>query len=457
VRSTVCLAAVAASLCALPMPAMAQDETADVAAMRAEIVRLRAQLEQLEGRLNKVETQASAPPPPAAAPVATAPQQVAAAAPETSITWRGAPQFSNGKGVTFKPRGRLQLDTSYVSRPRGTIAPTLGWSSDVRRAYLGVDGALGGGFGYRLEVDFASGSALLTDAWLTYEKGAMTVTIGHQKTFGGLDELTSDLETSLLERASFTQAFGFERRLGVSVALAKGDFLLNAGAFADDLETMGTSLTDDSFSLDGRLAYMPKLGDTQLHFAGSLHHRQLQSLLAPLRYRARPGARTTDIRFVDTGTFSATSETGYGLEFALGHGPFHLASEAFWQHVDRPNFSDPTFFGGYGEIGYVFAGGKGRSYSKGTFGAVRPTKGLDKGGSGAWQVNLRYDWLDLNDASIRGGTQRTLGASLVWVPVEHVKFLANYLRISVEDTPVLIGALNDYDVDVFGLRAQYDF
>jgi phosphate-selective porin OprO/OprP len=442
----------------MPVSAMAQEGETDVAAMRAEIARLRAQLEQLEGRLNKVETQAVVATPSATpAPVASAPQQATAAAPETSITWRGAPQMSNGKGITFKPRGRLQLDTSYVSRPSNSGAPTLGWSSDVRRAYIGVDGALGGGFGYRLEVDVATGSALLTDAWLTFEKGPLTVTIGNHKTFGGLDELTSDLETSMLERASFTQAFGFERRLGVSVALAKGNFLLNVGAFADDLETMGTGVKDDSFSLNGRLVYMPKIGGTQLHVGGSLHRRELQGLLAPLRYRARPGARTTDMRFVDTGAFSATSETGYGLEFALGHGPFHVASEAFWQHVDRPNFSDPTFFGGYGEIGYVFAGGKGRSYSKGAFGAIRPTKGLDKGGAGAWQVNLRYDWLDLNDASVRGGTQRTLGASLVWVPIERVKFLANYLRVSVEDTPVLVGALNDYDVDVFGLRVQYDF
>ena len=39
----------------------------------------------------------------------------------------------------------------------------------------------------------------------------------------------TDLETSLLERAAFTQAFGFERRLGLSVGYAKGNIVANAG------------------------------------------------------------------------------------------------------------------------------------------------------------------------------------------------------------------------------------
>ena len=43
------------------------------------------------------------------------------------------------------------------------------------------------------------------------------------------------------------------------------------------------------------------------------------------------------------------------------------------------------------------------------------------------------------------------------MPIEHVKFLANYLHIEVEDTPVLAGGRSDYATDVIGLRAQYDF
>lgn len=440
--------------CALaPAPAFAEQE--DVTQLRAEIARLRSALEGMEARLNKVET---APVPVASsapAPIASS-AAPASAEPQTAIQWKGAPQFTRSDGLMFKPRGRLQLDTNNISRPEGNNAPTLGWGADVRRAYLGVDGALGGGFGYRLEVDFASGNAQFTDAWMTYESGPLTLTLGHHR-ITTLEDMTSDLDTSFLERAAYTQAFGIERRLGVSAEYSKGAFQISAGIFSDDLETLGSGITANGYSLDGRIVAMPKLGETQLHFGGSLHHRELNDVATSVRYRTRPAARTTDMRFVDTGAFSATTETGYGLEFAAARGPLHVATEAFWQKVARPGLADPTFFGSYGEIGYVLTGAKGRPYRDGAFGTMKPTRGIDKGGWGAWQVNARYDWLNLNSAAIRGGKQSSYGASLVWVPIEHIKFLANYQRIEVSDTPVLAGTRNDYGVDVFGLRAQYDF
>jgi len=438
----------AASLVA-PCSAWAQTpEEADT--LREEIARLRAELESLEARLGKMETgtvraQTSQPAEPAVETRS-----------ETQVAWKGAPQFSSSEGFTFDPRGRLQLDMNSISRPEGMEAP-LGWAADVRRAYLGVDGTLGGGFGYRLELDFASGSAQFTDAWLSFERGPLTLTLGHHR-ITTLDDMTSDLETSFLERAGFTQAFGFERRLGLSATYEKGDLQLSAGMFSDDLETLGTAdVRANSYSFDTRLVFMPKFGDTRLHLGGSFHHRELNDLTQTVQYRARPGARTTDMRFVDTDSFDATAETGYGLEFAVLHGPFHGAAEGFWQHVETPGTPDPLFFGAYGEIGYVFAGGKARGYEDGAFTSIKPTRGLDKGGWGAWQVNVRYDWLDLNHGAVVGGRQQTWGASLVWVPVERVKFLANYLRVDVAGTPILAGTRDDYAADVFGLRAQYEF
>ncbi len=448
--------ALATTALVTPGELRAQD-AASVTELRSEIDRMRAELARMQARLDQLQQKGTSAPAPAVAPAASAaPTTTAAAAAAPAPSWKGAPTFTDGKGLTFKPRGRLQLDTNSVSRPAGIGAPTLGWASDVRRAYLGADGTLGAGFGYRLEADFANG-AQLTDAWLTYSRGPLTLTIGHQKPLGSLDELTSDLETSLLERASFTQAFGFERRLGVSATYTKGIALVSLGAFADDFDTMGSGIADNSYSLDGRVVLMPKVGDVQLHLAGSLHHRELNDLSTTLRYRARPGARTTEMRFVDTGLFSATAETGYGLEFAAIKGPVHATGEAFWQSVDRPSLPTPTFFGGYAEVGYVFAGGETRSYKNGAFGTLKLTRGMDKGGWGAWQVNLRSDWLDLNSAGVKGGRQRTLGVSLVWVPVDHVKVLANFLHINVDDTPVLAGARSSYSSDVVGLRTQYDF
>ena len=432
----------------LAVPAQAQ-EAGDVAAMRAEIARLRAQLEQLESRLSTVEangkvtttgaapasgSQASAAPVPVSVSPPAMATSTAPAKAETQVAWKGAPQWTGPGGGSFKPRGRIQFDGSVVSRPQGISEPTLGWSNG--------------------EVDFAGSTPQFTDVWMTYKKGPLTFTLGHDR-LTTLEDLTSDLDTSFLERAAFVGAFGFERRLGLSVKYSKGDLLASAGIYTDDLATLGSGVPDDSYALDTRFVYHPKIGGVQWHLGASAHHRELNALATALRYRGRPGSRTTSARFVDTGLFSANAETGYGVEFAAVRGPLHVASEAFWQNVTRPGLPDPTFFGSYAEIGYVLGGARG--YEDGSFGKIIPRNGIDKGGLGALQANLRYDWLDLNDRGVRGGTQRTLGLSMVWVPMEHVKFMADYLRVTVANTPILAGSSSDYDVDVIGLRAQYDF
>ena len=82
---------------------------------------------------------------------------------------------------------------------------------------------------------------------------------------------------------------------------------------------------------------------------------------------------------------------------------------------------------------------------------------MGKGGFGALQVNARYDHVDLSDAAILGGTQDAYGVSLIWIPTEYVRFIANYGHLDLEDAAVLAGGSNDYSADVFGLRAQIDF
>jgi phosphate-selective porin OprO/OprP len=76
---------------------------------------------------------------------------------------------------------------------------------------------------------------------------------------------------------------------------------------------------------------------------------------------------------------------------------------------------------------------------------------------GAVQLNLRYDYLDLNDAGITGGTQNGFGVSLVWTPTDYTRFIMNYGRMEYDDAAVPAGIETSYTVDAFGMRAQVDF
>ncbi|NVD43706.1 porin [Qipengyuania atrilutea] len=436
-------------------PAAAQD--ADSRA--AEIAELRAQIEALTARVDELEredrasvttlTNSDVPP---AADTAVAETPVDASEPPFDVAWKGAPVIEGRGGWSFKPRGRFNFDAGVVDAPSGTGVDD-GFGSEARRIRLGVEGDIPGGFGYKVEVDFAEG-AEITDAILTYGSGGATITIGQHNNFQSLDELTSSRFTSHIERAAFTDAFGFERLLGVSAEYLSGDVLIQGGVFSDNIE----DLPGERWGVDGRAVYLPKIGDSQMHLGGSLHYADIAPADS-LRYRYRPLVHFTDTRFVDTRSFDARSERGIGLESAFISGPFHAAGEAFWQTVSRPgDIEDADFFGGYAEVGYFLTSGDTRGYKAGVFDRVKPANPVGEGGFGALQVNLRYDYLDLTDGVITGGMQNGYIASLVWTPTDYTRFLMSYGRLAYDGAviPAKDGETS-YSVDSLGVRAQIDF
>lgn len=443
-------------------PVHAQSE-AEVAAMRAELAAMREQMAAMMSKVdaleavvaaNDTETNANT-----AASTSDANEAVQSATNIPTTQFKGAPEVKGPGGFSFKPFGRLQVDTAHVGSPDGLVDAGLGRGTEVRRARIGVSGDISGGFGYKIEVDFADNSAEITDAILTYNANDnLGIVVGQHNNFQGLEELTSSRFTSFMERAAFTDAFGFERRVGVSAGYTAGDLLVHGGVFTDDIDALDD--VNESIGGDARIVYAPKVGDAQLHFGGSLHYRDFNDAATTARYRQRPFVHTTDTRLIDTGSFSAGSETGYGAEAAVISGPFHAVAEGYWQKPNRPRaLADPAFFGGYVEAGLFLTGGDSRGYKGFKFDRIKPENPFGEGDFGAVQVNARYDYLDLNDAGIIGGTQNAYALSLIWTPTAYTRFLANYARVSYDDataTATVTGD-TDYAIDVFGMRAQFDF
>ena len=441
-----------------PAPALAQDGSgiaAEIAAMRAEMSRMAARIDSLEAELAATEAQAEAATELAGQAVSAATAAEAGSAPPTDIVFKGAPQIEGENGWSFKPRGRLQYDAGFVNAPDST-GVSDGFGNEARRARLGVSGDMPGGFGYKFEIDFAGSDVTVTDALIGYETGDVEFTVGQFNNFQSLEELTSSLHTTMIERAAFTDAFGFERRVGVAAEYGGENVLVQAGLFTDNMD----DLSNRNWSADGRVVVNPKLGgdDTVLHLGGSIHYADLQSG-ETVRYRQRPLVHFTSTRFINTGNLDASSEFGLGVEGAVIAGPFHAAAEGFWQQVNRPGaLTDPTFFGAYAEVGYFLTAGDTRGYKGGKFDRVKPTSPVGEGGAGSVQVNLRYDHLDLNDAGVIGGTQDGYFLSLIWKPTDYTALLANYGRLQYDDAVIpAVGGDTSYGVDSFGVRAQVDF
>lgn len=460
------------------VPAQAATSNADLAAMQAQLQQMQAQMQSQMEAMNAMQAQiqalqgqlaeAKAKTDATAVAVAAIPAPTVSAKPPVAISWDGGPKIESpvdpknpkaGKW-SFKPRGRLQIDTASVMAPSSIGSKSLGLATEFRRAYFGFDGTIPGNFGYRIEADIGSSAIDPTDVYLTYTGiKNLTLTIGQHKPFESMEDTESDLFTSFMERAAFNTAFGFERRLGISAQYQKGMVLAQAGVFTDNVTDLNAD-TDNSYSIDGRFALQPKLFGGQTHIGGSAHYHDLNDGAATVRYRARPFTHTTDIRFVDTKAISALSETNYGVELAWTGGPLHVAAESQWMKVGRPGgIGNPTFNGGYVEAGMFLTKGDTLPYkaNEGVWGRIKPKNGVDKGGLGALQVNVRYDWLDLNDNGVIGGRQQLAGASLLWVPTDYVRFILDYGHMWIDDAAVAAGTDRSYTADVLGMRAQFDF
>lgn len=461
---------VAALALTIAVPAHAQTISAEEAAhLRAEVAALKATVERLEKRLDESGPGAAdAAANPAAKEVPAAQEVVASTVPQDPepprVEWKGSPRVVQGDRA-FKVKGRIQADANYVAAPDGLNDPGLGFSSEFRRIRLGGEGKLGSGIGYKLELELSDNSVDLVDTFVTYERGPILLTLGNQNPFQSLDELTGDTSGSLMERAAFTDAFNFERRLGFSAQYRRGPVVAQIGAFTDDIGALANDSDgpaggdeNNSFSLDGRLAYAPKLGETQLHVGGSVHWRKLSRISEdPVRYRQRPFVHSTNSRLIGTSPLLVREEFSKGFELGVIHGPFHAVAEGHWLRAERVDAPSANFWGGYAEVGYFLTPGDTRPYDRGIFGAANPKRPISEGGIGAVQVNLRYDYLDLDDGAVQGGTQNAYLAALVWTPIQYLRFNLNYGYILYTGATPLVDGRTNYAVQIVGSRFELDF
>jgi phosphate-selective porin OprO and OprP len=354
----------------------------------------------------------------------------------------------------LRPRWRVQYDVAEINGPTG-LAGT-GDFEDIRRARIGVDLKMPNGFAARVETELTTDPIELTDAYLQWSNKHFKVIAGQQKAQLPLDEENSNLNISFLERAAFVSTFGYGRRTGVSGHYTKGDWAIAAGVYTDPLILLNDVGTN-STSVDLRTFWSPKVGETKLHFAAAYHWRDLNDVgAAPIRYRSRPSIRIVDTRYIGTPGLAVDKEQRFGLEAAAVNGRFHFAGEAHWLKAQRVALDDPTFFGAYAEVG-MFLTRDSRPLKGGAFGAIKPSKAVGSGGIGAVQLNVRYDYLDLNSSGVTGGRQNGYLASLIWTPAENFRLMGQYSKLKYSDAAIAVAGDRSYTVDIIGVRGQISY
>jgi len=441
-------------------------------------------------------------------------------------SWKGAPQWDDkDAGFTFKPKGLIQWDAGYNGFPggdelRGTVGglnfANLGWNSRARRLTIGADGTLPGGFRYSAEFNFAQAAVDFEDIFIAYDfkNSPFTAQIGHIYPFSSLETMTSSKYTSFMERAGITDAFNYNRRLGIAFTAndKKADsWIFQAGIFNEPINNANFTRTGWQASVRG--VYSPKLGSTRLHVGANYQHRENTRESLAQNYQERPLNQLTDQRFISTGNIASNGDDIAGVELGAIFKSLHFAAEGqkVWvRHAyDAADIAalngeagtndaipagavalngNPSFWGGYAELGYYLTG-ETRGYKNGRWDRTKVLHPWNEGGWGALQLNARVDYVNLNDRVdgsstsvaapfyVNGGQQLGYQASVIWNPMDYVRFMAQFGHIDVTGGPRAsvaqvgpppvagifpVGTTTPankrkYGVDTLGMRAQVDF
>ncbi|KCZ87342.1 OprO/OprP family phosphate-selective porin [Hyphomonas johnsonii] len=314
----------------------------------------------------------------------------------------------------LKLSGRVLYD--YTQADADTAAFDVD-EAELRSARLAVSGKTGiVSFKVELETDEA-GDIAATDAYadLAPKGTSWKFRVGQFKTPNSLEEQTSGRFTTFAERAAFTDAFEFDRRVGIAAHTKGQAWTFMAGAFGGNLnDTPG----NEGFALAARGTYTPIHTDALIvHLGTSVRYREKGDDQANLRYRQRPFAHIPG-RMISTGSVGE-SDTLLGIEGAVLRGPLWLSSEYATLTSDLAAGGDATFGGGSIEAGYVFGGE--RTYRGGKFDRPKVDQPVTEGGYGALAVSAAFDTLDLSDSGVDGGSMDTVRLGLSWYPTSKTR------------------------------------
>ena len=402
----------------------------------------------------------------------------------------------------------------------GGLAPALRNAMDFRRARLRVDGRMYEVYDFVGEYDFANqlntnastipsetslgNYAAITENWVQIREvpGVGIIRAGNQKDPFGFEHMTSSRWTNFMER-SFAQDLyvgpfnnGFVPGVRLLNTTEDQRATWSVGAFKNTVNPFGYIDNSSGNAAVGRLTWLPFYedeGKKLLHLG--IAGRAMQTNNGSVRYRTRGDLRDgppgpLNAIYLDSGSLKGDWINQVGLELVGNNGPWSFQSEYFgnWLYnttsataafnPSSPNYGTAglqpngapcgTYFtnSGYAEILY-FVTGDTRAYDRlearferviprNNFYVVRDTSGRIRSSEGAVQLALRYQYANLSDHQINGGTLNALTAGVNWMLNPNTRLYFNYDFTYRDFTNNLNNNASGW-ITGFGTRLAFDF
>ena len=318
---------------------------------------------------------------------------------------------------------------------------------ELRRAEVVLKGK-GTRFDWVLGYDGKANKFLDTN--LKWKLGTNYLQGGQYKQPNSLEELGSTRHNDFISKAMVTNLFGVARRVGI----AYGDDRPNWGYVLSVFDRELTRNLAEGQGYGGRAWWAPfNEPGSFLHLGISAIQQEPEDVNhnPALRLRVRPDADLATIRLVDTGNFAdVDDQTTLGLEAMWVQGPFKVTGEYMTSEATRK--SNPDFSG---DSWYLSGVWNLTGETWGYKGGVHTTPFPNEPATGMWQLGLRYDHTDLNDAPVRGGEEGnwTLGVNYYWR--SNFKFMVNYVAVDSSRFSSSAGRVVDDNPNILEFRAQF--
>ena len=347
---------------------------------------------------------------------------------------------------------RVQLDGAVFFGTKDWMNP-IGNNASIRRARIGIKSQINRHWYGEIDTDFSNGFFELKDAIIQFSTCDWQFRGGNFKEEFSMEQLTSSRYLPMIERPMVISAFAPSRHLGVDAKYRNKWFYGAGGVFFQEIagpeeatwvqdanQDLGRS---QGVSFTGRLVFNPLWKDlwNGIHIGGAVSHRTPKTSVDPrqlggFRYDSRNATSINRKKYIDTDRFPGVTrnELLWNVELAGHYRGFRAQAEYIQMNnnikdgtgvvngVDFSGIKRYTFDGWYAMAGMTLFGGEQR-YNMGGAKFTQPTRGRSWGDI---ELLLRYDYLNLNDRNLFGGSGENYTFGVNYYVNDNVKFVLNY-------------------------------
>ena len=341
---------------------------------------------------------------------------------------------------------RTQADVAFFFGAPD-YADAIGNGVSIRRARFAVKGQMDENWYGEFDMDLANGLVELKDAIVRYTGiPNLDLQVGNFKENFSIQRNTTSRYLQFMERPMVCSALAPSRHFGFNAKYAKDWLWASVGLFgpeiagseeweyiADNNKDFGRS---SGYSLTSKVVFRPlyKMDNASLHIGAAYSYRTAPISVATGEYGTyRASARnSTSInrkKYLDTDNIKGFDHSNLWTVELAGHWN-GLRYEAAYIG-DNVHFIDPddpasitthNFGGWYVQAGYLLFGGKQRYDANGG----KYTK-VSRGRKwGDVELCARYEYCDLNDGDVFGGSAEAYTLGLNWWVTNNVKMQLNY-------------------------------